>query len=122
MHRIVLLLVASLMFTAQTPVQAVEVGDSVLALWDDNIYFMGTAVEKADGGFRIVFEDGETKVVAENKVRKNDLEVGSKVIARWTDGNFYRGKIDKIVGRVYYIQYEDGDKGWAPLSWIAVKD
>ncbi|HVX10783.1 MAG TPA: hypothetical protein VHC22_06350 [Pirellulales bacterium] len=112
-----------LMIATQTALQAVEIGDSVLAVWDaDNVYFVGTAVEKAEGGFRIIFEDGETKVVAENQIRKNDLEVGSKVFARWADGRFYPGKIAKAVGRVFYIHYDDGDKGWAPLSWIAVKD
>jgi hypothetical protein len=123
MLRTVPLLVVALMIVAQSSVLAVEVGDTVLALWaPDNVYFIGTAVEKAEGGFRILFEDGATAVVAEDKIRKNDLEVGSKVIARWADGRFYHAKIAKVVGRAFFIHYDDGDKGWAPFSWIGVKD
>jgi hypothetical protein len=123
MLRTIPLLALSLVIAAHTSAQAVEVGDTVLALWTPgNAYFIGTAVEKAEDGFLIVFEDGTAEVVAQDKVRKNDLKAGSKVLARWTDGNFYRGEIAKVVGRAFYIQYDDGDKGWAPFAWIAVKD
>lgn len=116
------LLVCALMIVAPAAAPAVDVGDSVLAYWAPaNAYFIGTAVEKADGGYRIVFEDGDTAVVPEDKIRKNDVKVGSAVIARWSDGKYYPGKIAKVVGRAFYVHYDDGDKGWAPVGWISVK-
>ena len=122
MLRTVPLLVCSLMFVVPSSAQAVEVGDTVLAFFEPaNAYFIGTAVEKADGGFRIVFEDGDTAIVPAGKIRKKDIKVGTAVIAKWTDGKYYPGKVAKVVGRAFYIHYDDGDKGWAPWSWVGVK-
>jgi hypothetical protein len=116
------LLACSLLFLAPPPARAVDVGDTVLAWWaPGRAYFVATAVEKADGGYLVVFEDGDRAVVPERMIRKYDLKVGSAVIAKWTDGRYYPGKIAKVVGRAFYVHYDDGDKGWAPLSWIAVK-
>ena len=94
----------------------------MLAWWaPGDAYFVGTVAEKQAGGYFIVFEDGDTTVVPEGKIRKNDIKVGTAVIARWSDGQYYPGRVAKIVGRALYIHYDDGDKGWAPWSWIAVK-
>jgi hypothetical protein len=121
MLRTVSFLVWALLGLAPSSAQAVEVGDTVLAYWPPaKAYFIGTAVEKADGGYLVVFEDGDRGVVPADKIRKYDLKVGSPVIALWTDGKRYRGKIGKVVGRAFYIHYDDGDKGWAPWSWISV--
>jgi len=121
MRRSVPLFVWAMLVVAPSPARAVEIGDTVLAYWEQGkAYFIGTAVEKADGGYRIVFEDGDRAVVPEAKIRKYDIKVGTKVIALWTDGKRYRGKVAKVVGRAFYIHYDDGDKGWAPRSWISV--
>lgn len=102
--------------------QAAEVGETVLAYWQQgNAYFIATLVEKTAAGNMVVFEDGDTAVVADAKLRKYDLKADSPVIARWSDGNYYKGKIGKVVGRAFYIHYDDGDKGWAPAAWIAVE-
>ena len=122
MRRTVLFFVWAMLVVAPSPARAVEIGDTVLAYWEQGkAYFIGTAVEKADGGYLIVFEDGDRAVVPEAKIRKYDIKVGTKVIALWTDGKRYRGKVAKVVGRAFYIHYDDGDKGWAPWSWISVK-
>jgi hypothetical protein len=122
MFRTVPFLVLALTAVAPPAAKAVEVGDSVLAYHaQSKAYFMGTAVEKAEGGYLIVFEDGDSATVPAGKIRKNDVKVGSAVIARWKDGMYYPGKVAKVVGRAYYIHYDDGDKGWAPSGWIAVK-
>jgi hypothetical protein len=99
----------------------VMIGDTVLAYWEPGgAYFVGTAVEKVDSGFTILFEDGDQAVVPAAKIRKYDLGVGAAVIARWSDGEFYKGIIAQVVGRAFYIHYDDGDKRWVPLCWIAV--
>jgi hypothetical protein len=122
MLRTVSLLVCALMMVVPGSARAVEVGDTVLAFYEAaNAYFIGTAVEKTDDGFRIVFEDGDTAVVPAGKIRKNDIKVGTAVIAKFKDGKYYPGKVGKVVGRAFYIHYDDGDKGWAPWSWISVK-
>ncbi len=121
MLRTVPLLVWATLYVAPSAARAVEVGETVLAYWvPAKAYFIGTAVEKAAGGYLIVFEDGDRAVVPEDKIRKYDIKVGTPVIARWTDGKRYRGKIAKVVGRAFYIHYDDGDKGWAPWGWISV--
>ena len=98
------------------------IGDTVLAYWQpSDAYFVGTAVEKVDTGFVILFEDGDEAAVPTAKIRRCDLNVGSAVIARWNDGEFYTGTIAQVVGRAFYIHYDDGDKRWVPLSWIAVQ-
>jgi hypothetical protein len=119
--RTVPFLVWAVLVVAPPAARAVAVGDTVLAYWEPaKAYFIGTAVEKADGGYLVVFEDGDRAVVPEAKIRKYDLKVGSPVIALWTDGMRYRGKVAKVVGRAFYIHYDDGDKGWAPWAWISV--
>jgi len=106
---------------ASTVAKAAAVGDTVLAYWKpSDSYFVGTAVEKTDNGFLIVFEDGETSRVPASKVRRFNLKVGSTVIARGSHGEYHEGKIAKAVGRSFYIHYEDGDKRWVPWSWISV--
>ena len=116
------MLVCFFILCASAVAEAAAVGDTVLAFWKPgDAFFVGTAVEKSDNGFVIVFEDGDTAVVPAAKIRKYDLKVGSAVIARWSDGKYYKGKIAKVVGRAFYIHYDDGDKRWAPWSWIAVK-
>src|SRR5262245_22610602 len=83
--------------------QAVEVGDTVLAYWTPaKAYFIGTAVEKAGGGYLVVFEDGDRAVVPEAQIRKYDIKVGTPVIAQWTDGKRYPGKVATVVGRAFY--------------------
>ena len=63
--------------------KAAAVGDTVLAYWQPNdAYFVGTAVEKTDSGFLIVFEDGEISIVPASKVRRFNLKVGFTVIVR----------------------------------------
>ena len=123
MYRTVTLIAA--LFLVASPIAAAdfEVGDSVLAHWEQgDAYFVGTIVEDKKSEFLIVFEDGDTAPVAKTRVRKNNIKAGSKVIAKWKDGEYYRAKVARIVGRALYIHYDDGTKGWAPWSWIAVKD
>ena len=111
-----------LLFLAPSVSTAVDVGDTVLAYWKPaEVYFVGTVVEEKEGGFLIVFEDGDAGVVEKAKVRAYDIEVGTVVYVRWEDGKFYPGKVAKTVGRALYVNYDDGDKGWAPLSAIAVE-
>ena len=77
----------------------VEVGDSVLARWPGvNAYFVGTAIEEDDSGFRVVFEDGDIGVVGRSEVFRNDIVVGRRVFARWKDGSYYPGTVARIVG------------------------
>lgn len=121
MLRAVPFLVWAMLVLAPSAARAVEVGDTVLAYWAPaKAYFIGTAVEKAAGGYLIVFEDGDRAVVPVDKIRKYDIKVGTPVIALWSDGVRYRGKVAKTVGRAFYIHYDDGDKGWAPSGWISV--
>jgi hypothetical protein len=122
MIRAVPLLVLAMLTVPPPAVRAVEVGDTVLAYWAPaKVYYIGTAVEKATGGYLIVFEDGDRAVIPVDKIPKYAIKVGTPVIARWTDGQYYPGKVAKVVGRAFYIHYDDGDKGWAPRSWIGVK-
>ena len=103
--------------------QEVEVGDTVLAHWEQaNAYFVGTAVEEHGSSLLIVFEDGDIAEVSKLKIFKNDITVGSRVIARWKGGRYYPGIVARIVGRALYIHYDDGDKGWAPWSGVAVSE
>src|SRR5207244_2224262 len=107
MLRAVPLLVCTLVIAVPSSARAVEVGDTVLAFYSSaNAYFLGTAVEKTDDGYRIVFEDGDTAVVPEGKIRKNDIKVGTAVIAKFKDGKYYQGKVAKVVGRAFYIHYD----------------
>ena len=116
------ILVCVFTLCASAVAEEAAVGDTVLAYWKPgDAYFVGTAVEKKDTGFLIVFEDGDTVVVPAEKIRKYNLKVGTAVLARFSDGEFYRGTIARVVGRACYIHYDDGDKGWVPLSGIAVK-
>lgn len=122
MIRAVPLFVGAMLVLSPPAVRAVEVGETVLAYWAPaKAYFVGTAVEKTPGGYRVVFEDGDQGVVPPDKIRKFDIKVGTAVMARWTDRQFYPGKVARVAGRALYIHYNDGDKGWVPLSGIALR-
>jgi hypothetical protein len=99
---------------------AVEPGLTVLAPWGEGL-FLGTVVAEAEGGYHVVFEDGDEAVVPLDRMRKAELAVGSRVFARWRDGRHYPGTIARIVGRAFYVHFDDGDRGWAAWSEIAVK-
>ena len=123
MLRMTMLSAALFLFAVPSEAADFAIGNSVLAHWEQgDAYFVGTIVEDQKSDFLIVFEDGDTAKVTKAKVRKNDIKAGSKIVARWKDGQYYRATVAKIVGRALYIHYSDGDKGWAPWSWIAVKD
>lgn len=123
MYRCLLPLVCLLAFSVPDEARAVEIGQSVLAYWEaDQAYFLATVVEKTDTGYLVVFEDGDRADLPAGKIYANNIAVGTAVIAKWDDGNFYPGKVAKIVGRAYFINYDDGDQGWAPASWIVVKN
>lgn len=113
------------LFLATVPVVAADykVGDCVLAHWEQgDAFFVATIVEDKESHFFVLFEDGDTASVKKTLIRKNDIGAGSKVVARWKNGQYYRATVGKIVGRALYVHYDHGDKGWAPWSWIAVKD
>jgi hypothetical protein len=45
----------------------VMIGDTVLAYWEPGgAYFVGTAVEKVDSGFTILFEDGDQAAIGQD--------------------------------------------------------
>lgn len=102
-----------------------KVGDSVFAFFQaGEAYFAATVVEEvaADKGqFRVVFEDGDTALVAQSQMKTFEVKAGANVFARWKNGKFYEGKIAKVVGRAVFIEYKDGDKGWASIGNIATK-
>ncbi len=103
-----------------------EIGDSVVAYWqDDGMYYFGTAVEYDDtvkgGAFLIIFEDGSQSLVPSALIVDFWLEIGTKVYARWGSGGMYPGRVANIVGNAVYVHFDDGDVGWTSLAGIALE-
>ena len=104
----------------------IEIGDLVLAYWqDDGMYYYGTAVEYdknvKGGAYLIIYEDGSEALVPSALVVDFWIEVGTKVYGRWGGGGMYPGKVAKIVGNAVYVHFDDGDKGWTSLGGIALE-
>jgi hypothetical protein len=121
----VVLILCSLPTWADDKTETPTIGKSVFAFYKSSeAYFAATVVEEDKdnkGMYRVVFEDGDTALVAATEIRPLDVKVGTKVFARWNHGKYYPGKVEKLVGRALYIHYDDGDKGWASMGTIAVK-
>lgn len=114
-----------LLLSANAAFAQAKPGDLVFAFYQKaEAYFAATVVEEDPankGQWRVIFEDGDSAVVAPTQLKTVDVKEGLEVFARWKDGKFYQGKVAKVVGRAVWIEYKDGDKGWASMGNIAVK-
>jgi hypothetical protein len=109
--------------------QKIKTGDIVFAEWVVNGWYHGTAGNQcSDGGFMILFDDGDTKccdttrIVPDKIPVKSNVTVGASVIAQWSDGRFYPGTVVNIIDDAYSINFDDGDKSEVNLSQIRLRN
>jgi hypothetical protein len=74
--------------------QAQQVGDWVLAPWQDSVQqFPGVVVAKSGSAVTVRFDDGTTETRLAEDVRPFDWTTGTAVDCLWTDGNWYGAHI-----------------------------
>ena len=75
-------------------VQAQQVGDWVLAPWQDSVQvFPGIVSARSGDAVTIRFDDGTVETRLADEVRPFDWTTGSAVECQWTDGNWYAARI-----------------------------
>ncbi len=99
--------------------------DRVLAEWENNAWYTGRIASSCNDGFRVLYDDGDTKcanlfeIVANDVPAAIEVEVGTLVLAQWGSA-FYPAKVAEIEGSEYYVDYFDGDSATLELSQIRV--
>lgn len=93
--------------------QSRESGDRVLAEWANKAWYEGEIDSPCEGGYQILYDDGDTKCAEPNEIVSDevppvsDLEIGTLVLASWSSA-FYPAKITGIKGSTFSIVYYDG--------------
>ena len=76
---------------------AQNVGDWVLAQWQDSTqYFPGVVVASSGQQVTVRFDDGTTENRLASDVRPYNWRVGSRITCRWTDGSWYDATIEAM--------------------------
>ncbi len=103
--------------------QAWRKDDRVLAEWANSAWYPGKIASPCDGGFTVLYDDGDTKcvpltgIVADEAPAAGDIEVGTLVLAQWGSA-FYPAKVTGIDGSEYGVGYFDGDTGTLELGQL----
>lgn len=80
-----------------TAAPAQNVGDWVLAQWQDSTqYFPGVVVASSGQQVTVRFDDGTTENRRASDVRPYSWRVGSRIACRWTDGSWYDATIEAM--------------------------
>ena len=86
--------VAATLAAVPAAVQAQQVGDWVLAPWQDSVQvFPGIVSARSGDAVTIRFDDGTVETRLADEVRPFDWTTGSAVECEWTDGNWYAARI-----------------------------
>ena len=95
------------------PAYAQEVGDWVLAPWQDSeMDFPGTVVARGSNNVTIRFDDGTTETRLIGEVRPFDWQRGSRISCRWSgDDKWYLATITRMDANGYTLQIRFDDDG-----------
>jgi hypothetical protein len=95
-----------------TSALAHEVGDWVLAPWQDSDQtFPGVVTATSGNAVTIRFDDGTKETRIASEVRAFNWRAGSKVECRWTDGHWYAATIRSLAADGYTMQVRYDDDG-----------
>lgn len=106
---------------ARAPIRAAcRVGQEVLAIWDNSVYwYPGKIVELKNDRARIAFHDGDVSWVTLDQIAKVDTKRNPRVFGRWQGGEvMYPGRVERVAGGKYHVAYDDGDKEKTTLHWL----
>ncbi|MEM6662708.1 MAG: hypothetical protein AAF666_11090 [Pseudomonadota bacterium] len=123
LRRLVLTLLVPALLALGVPALALGVGDSVMAEWPENrCWYHGVIREVRGSEFQVHFDDGDSAVLADDKVRADRIRIGHRVWGRWQQGSqTYRGMIVQRDDEKIFIQYDDGDSEWSTMEFICVE-
>jgi hypothetical protein len=73
---------------------AQQVGDWVLAPWQDSVqFFPGVVAARSGNAVTVRFDDGSVETRLADELRPFDWTTGTQVECQWTDGNWYAAHI-----------------------------
>jgi hypothetical protein len=101
---------AACLMTISAAAQAQQVGDWVLAPWQDSVQaFPGVVSARSGNAVTIRFDDGSVETRLADEVRPFDWTTGTPVECQWTDGNWYAARILVMGndGQTMLVRYED---------------
>jgi hypothetical protein len=90
--------------------QAQQVGDWVLAPWQDSVQvFPGVVSARSGNAVTIRFNDGTVETRLADELRPFDWTTGTPVECQWTDGNWYAAHILMMGndGLSMLVRYDD---------------
>jgi len=98
-----------------------EVGDAVLAYWEDDGYFYPAKITDIDDeGIHVRYEDGTEEVSDSDYLEYLEVMVGEGVECQADDGLYYEAEVVAVDGDKVQVQYEDESTEWAQVSRIRI--
>ena len=86
--------IGAALLAAPLAAQAQQVGDWVLAPWQDSVQvFPGVVAARSGNAVTVRFDDGTTETRLASDVRPFDWTTGTPIECQWTDGNWYAAHI-----------------------------
>lgn len=103
--------------------QALDVGDRVLADWSgDEYYYPATVVLVEEGRYFVIFDDFDREWLDADLLRDDDVDAGTSVECRWQgESLYYPGTIRKRIGNAIHVLYDDGDEEFTTIAHIRVQ-
>lgn len=100
-----------------------NVGDRVLAQWEEEWWYPGVIVASNGAGVVVQFDDGDRATLANDQARPLSYSVGNRVYCRWKGGAaYYPGVVSAVIGSAVAIEYDDGDQETTTLSMVRIHE
>ena len=100
-----------------------NIGDRVLAQWEQQWWYPGVIVAVNGAGIVVQFDDGDRAPMSIEQARPLSYSVGDRVFCRWKGGDaYYPGVVSAVIGSAISIDYEDGDKETTTLSMVRINE
>lgn len=101
---------AAFLMAIPASAQAQQVGDWVLAPWQDSVQvYPGVVSARSGNAVTVRFDDGSVETRLADEVRPFDWTTGTRVECEWTDGNWYAARILVMGndGQTMLVRYDD---------------
>lgn len=120
------MIAASSLLVAQNR-EKLAAGTAVFAEWRAESWYHGKLGAACDGGFMVIFDDGDQKccepgeIVPDREAKKEQVKADTRVLAQWTDGKFYPAVVTAVKGDLYDVTFEDEEKATVILTQLRLR-
>ena len=99
-----------------------QVGERVLAKWNDSYFYPGMIREIAGNMCLVGYDAGDGAWVHFAHIFRPDIRPGSRVFCRVQGGPaFYPGLVNQQKGETILVRYDHGEEEWTSISMVRVQ-